>query len=215
MPPADDTLKSLGLDALVANQRFTRDATGIVLDPADIRVVSVTPELLRSLHGVAEKERPGAWQSVMKASGRTAGQQIARTVDRRLIDLRKPALGSLPFEACLVFIERYFGAHGWGRLAFDLSVAAEHGIVVARLEHSYGAAVLRPAGGMLDPIVTGMLQGFFEHATGQTLGCEEIGCAGRGATHCTFVLAAPDRLASILTFVGREPADAILRRLKG
>ncbi len=111
-------------------------------------------------------------------------------------------------------MEHHFAAHGWGHLKLDLADAAEHGFVVARLKHSYFVETLTDVDDFVDPVLAGMLQGFFEHFSGQTLGCEEIACAGRGADQCTFVLTDPERLATITPLIGREGAEALLARLR-
>jgi hypothetical protein len=65
-----------------------------------------------------------------------------------------------------------------------------------------------------------LLQGFFEHVSGQQLACVEIGCArhrlpnGVVEPHCTFVIAAPELLASLQPIIGQQPADTLLARLR-
>lgn len=215
MPNSEEILSSLGLDRLIAAGGFTHDAAGgVVADPAGSRVGCAGPELLRSLHLVLEKERAGAWAAVLKTAGFSCGKKIATNLDAELAAMGKPALAALPIEGCLVFIEHYFAVHGWGRLSLDLTDAAEHGVVLARLEQSFVAGALQDPSAFADPLQAGILQGFFEHISGQTLGCEEIACARRGAPHCLFVITAPERLGSVVSFVGYESADAILQRLR-
>ncbi|MBI4622310.1 MAG: hypothetical protein HY736_03685 [Verrucomicrobia bacterium] len=215
MPSSEEILTSLGLDRLIAAGRFTQDAAGgVVANPAGARVVCAGPEVLRSLHLVFEKERAGTWTATLKTAGFACGKKIATGLDAELAALGKPALAALPIEACLVFVEHYFAVHGWGRLKVDLADAAEHGVVIARLEQSFFAAALQDPAAFADPLLAGVLQGFFEHISGQTLGCEEIACARRGAPHCIFVITSPERLGTIVSFVGYESAEAILQRLR-
>jgi hypothetical protein len=215
MPNSEEILSSLGLEQLIAAGGFTRDETGgVMANPAGARVVCVGPELLRSLHLVLDHERTGAWTAVLKTAGFASGKKIAANLDAELAGLGKPALAALPIEGCLVFIEHYFAVHGWGRLTLDLTDAAQHGVVLARLEQSVFAGALQDPKLFADPLLAGILQGFFEHISGQVLGCEEIACARRGAPHCIFVITAPERLGSIISFVGYESAEAILNRLR-
>lgn len=211
---ADEILSSLGLDGLVDDGLFGRDSGGTRTDWTSARVLFAPPEAMRGLYFVLEQEKAGAWGQVMKAGGYVGGHAFANNLDTRLSDLGKPALAALPLEACLVFVERHFSANGWGRLKLDLTDAAEHGLVIARVEHSYFAEVLPPAATFVDPLLAGILQGFFEYISGQKLGCEEIGCVRRGAPHCTFVITAPERLATILPRVGLDSADQLLGRLR-
>ena len=211
---ADDILVSLGLDPLIAAESFGRDGAGRLVDPAGARVVLAAAESVRGFHRVLASEEPGAWSAAMKAGGHGCGQKIAARLDATLTALGQPVLSGLPLEACLALLEHQFAAHGWGRLKLDLTDAAEHGIVVARIEHSYFVETLAHVDDFVDPMLAGILQGFFEHFSGQTLGCEEIACARQGAAHCTFVLTDPERLALIVPLIGREDADALLARLR-
>src|SRR6185436_14623513 len=116
--------------------------------------------------------------------------RIAQHLDTELSRLGHPALGALPLEACLVLLERRLAALGWGQLKLDLAEAAEHGVVVATLEHSAFAEALADVTDFADPLLAGVLSGFFEHVSGQALGCEEIACVRRGAPACQFVITA-------------------------
>jgi predicted hydrocarbon binding protein len=211
---ADNLLASLGIDASIAGEPFSRDAAGHLVDPAGARVVLVAGETNRGFRQVLEAEHPGAWNEAMKACGVSCGNKIAAGLDAVLVRQGKPALSALPLEACLGLLEHSFSAYGWGRLKIDLGAAADHGFVVASLADSYSVEVLADAGEFVDTMAAGVLQGFFTHISGQSLGCEEIACARSGATECTFVITAPERLATITEQIGKEPAETLLARLR-
>lgn len=211
---ADNLLASLGIDPSIADEPFTRDAAGHLVDPSGSRVVLVAGETSRGFHQVMEAEHPGAWSEAMKVCGVSCGNKIAAGLDATLARQGKTALASLPLEACLSLLEHSFAAYGWGRLKIDLSAAADHGFVVASLEHSYNVEVLTDAGDFVDTMTAGVLQGFFTHISGTNLGCEEIACARRGASACTFVITAPERLATITAQIGKEPVETLLARLR-
>lgn len=216
--PATDILASLGLDAVLDEPRFEPADGGLLRDSAGDRVVVADTTSVAALHHVLEHHRAGAWRLALKASGRSCGQRVAARLDARLATLGKPALAALPLEACLVFIERFFAAHGWGRLKLDLTHAG-HQLVVARLEGSYFVAALPHANDFVDSLPAGVLQGYFEHITGQALGCEEVECARRATAgapppgHCTFVLTPSERLAEIMPRLGTDSADALIAQL--
>lgn len=215
MPPSDDTTSPADLDRLFDPRAFLADAaTGRVTDPIGTRVAYVSREFSRALHHILMKEKSGAWRDTLARSGRVCGREIAEGLDRESARLGLPALGALPLETCLVFLERIFVAHGWGVLRVDLADAPEHGLVTAQLTHSYFAEVLSHVDDFVDPLPAGTLQGFFEHISGEPLGCLEIACVRRGAPQCTFVITASERLDAIAPFLGREPAAAIIARLK-
>lgn len=214
MTASDPTLSSLGLDRLIDARTLNRDLITGSLEHFNLRIVGAPAALLHSLRFVLQKEAPGVWQSVLQTSGRASGQAIAQQLDSELTRAGKPALQALPLEACLRLIEQYLSAQGWGRVTLDLTHAAEHGLVMAQLEHSIFADALPTADDFVDPLLAGVLSSFFEHISGQLLACEEIACVRRGAPHCTFVITAPERIAAIQPLVGRESAEAIVARLK-
>lgn len=214
MPP-DDSTASAGLDRMFDPVAFAADAArGVVTDPVGARIVYASAEFTRAIHHVLAREKPGAWRDVLARAGRSCGRELAVALDRESARLGTPALGELPLETSMAFLERAFAAHGWGVLSVDLSAAPDHGLVIAHLAHSYFVEVLADVGDFVDALPAGLLQGFFEHISGEQLGCLEIACVRRGAPRCTFVITATERLDAIVPFLGREDADALLARLK-
>jgi predicted hydrocarbon binding protein len=211
---AEAILGPLGLAPLLEENPFVAAAPDTWTDRAGSRQGFLAPAQILALHRVLAAARPGAWHAAMKACGVACGRRIAAVLDHSVATLGQPALSALPLEACLCLLERTFALRGWGRLELDLTAAASHGLVVAHLAHSCFVEVLADADGFVDPMPAGILQAFFEHISGQDLGCEEIACARRGAARCTFVITDPARLARITPHLGREPAEALLARLR-
>ena len=178
------------------------------------RTLCVPHEFTHALHHVMQIEKAGAWPRVLLRSGTAHGRRVAEALDREFARLGQPALGEQDLEGCVALIERHCAAHGWGLLKIDLGDAATYGLVVARLECSYFVEVLPASEHFTDAFIAGVLQGFFEHVSGQQLAGVEIACARRGAPHCTFVVGAPEQLAPIAPLIGRETADAILAKLR-
>ena len=214
MTSSDPILSPLGLDRLIDARTLDRDLATGTLEHFNLRIVGAPPALLHSLRHVLQKESPDIWKNVLQTSGRASGQAIAQQLDSELTRAGKPALQALPLEACLRLIEQYLAAQGWGRVQLDLTHAAEHGLVIAQLEHSAFADALPKVDDFVDPLLAGVLAGFFEHISGQSLACAEIASVRRGAARGTFVITAPERIAAILPLVGRESAETIVARLK-
>jgi len=215
MPPPDDPASASGLDRLFDPAAFPADAvTGTATDPTGARIVYASPEFTRSVHHVLLREKPGAWREILSRAGRSCGRELAVSLDRESARLGLPMLGELPLETSMGFLERTFNAQGWGVLKVDLSEAPEHGLVIAYLAHSYFAEVLSEVYDFVDAYPAGLLQGFFEHISGEQLGCLEIACVRRGAPRCTFVITATERLDAVAPLLGRETAETVLARLK-
>lgn len=180
----------------------------------EVTGVFAPPELLRALHRVLQSEPEGTWQKTSRASGLAAGRAMAVATDRDLAGRQEPALTDQPLEAGLALVERHFAENGWGLLATDISLAPEHGLVIARMSHSPVVEALGHGAEFADAMTAGFLQAFLEHVSGQPLGCLEIGCARAGATHCIFVVTSAERLDPVAGLVGRATPAEIIERLK-
>ena len=203
-------------DRLPDGRGARHDATaGIAQVPSGTRVVFAPPALLRALHGVLQAEPAGTGPKNLSASGAAAGRAFGLVVDHELTNRQQPALTDQPLEICVNLAERHFASQGWGVLTGDLSLAPEHGIVIARLRQSCCVAALGPGTDFADAALAGFLRGFLEHVSGQPLDCLEIGCARPGAPHCTFVITSAERLEPAATLIGRMGPDAIIQRLIG
>jgi predicted hydrocarbon binding protein len=211
----DKLISTLGLDLGGTQAAFTGDAAGALANAQGERVTSLPASLLGALRFVLEKQRAGSWRTTLRTIGRSCGKQIGTGLDAQLAALKLPGLTALPLENSLDFLTRHFALNAWGVLALDLSAAESRGIVVAQLERSAFAAALTDANEYADAFVTGVLEGYVEHASGQMLAGAELACARRGAPRCTFVLATVERLTPILPLIGRETADALIARMKG
>lgn len=189
-------------------------ASGTLKNSLGDRTLCLSQEFTRGMHHVLQRKKSGSWNGILQRTGRACGRDLAVKLDSEFALRGAPALAALPLELCLGHLERIFAAQGWGRLTIDLTAAADHGLVVAHLHDGYFPEVLTDGPKFADPFPAGLLQGFFEHISGEQLGCLEIACARRGAAHCTFVVTAEERLAALTPFLGTENADALIARLK-
>lgn len=215
MSAAANQSSVVALDRLFDPRDLTVDAaSGTLKNSLGDPMVGLTRECTRAMHHVMLREKSGTWREIMLRTGRSCGRELAAKLDSESALRGAPALAALPLETCLGHLQRAFAAQGWGRLTIDLTAAAEHGLVVAHLEDGYFPEALSDTSDFADPFPAGLLQGFFEHISGEQLGCLEIACVRRGAARCTFVITAAERLAALAPFVGVEGADALLARLK-
>jgi hypothetical protein len=213
MPASTDVLSSLGLDALVANTGYVPSSSGTLSTPAGTRAGLAGRETLQALRHVIEQERDTAWPILLKATGQACGRRLATDLEVQLAGLGKPALAALPLEACLGLFGHHLALNGWGTATLDLSHAAEHAFVIARVEDGFVRQVPGDGTNAPDVFMAGIFQAFFEHVTGQSIACEEIGWQSRGSGPETFVIATQDRLAPVQARIGHDSADEIVRQL--
>lgn len=178
------------------------------------RVVAAASELMRSLRFVFERERADSWAPIMKSMGRACGKALGVDEDAALAAAGRPALAAQSLEASLAVLQSKFTEYGWGVLAVDVSGAADFGLIIGRLEHSWFATSFADGTFFTDPFPAGVILGYFEHITGQVLDGAELACAGRGAPHCIFAVTTPDRLALIAGAITHESAEQLIARLK-
>jgi uncharacterized protein len=214
MATADPILSPLGLDRFIDERGLNRDPLAGTLEQSGGRVVAAPSEFLRGLRFVLNQENAGTWTLIAKSAGVATGKALGAQLDAALGRAQKPALSALPLDACLALLERELAAEGWGRVQLDLSAAADHGIVVARAQHSPFVEALPDMNDFVDPLLAGVLAGFFQHISGEPLSCDEVACARRGASECVFVITAEERLAPVRSLYGRESAEALIARLK-
>jgi predicted hydrocarbon binding protein len=206
---------SPGPDSLPGDGGFLLDApAGVLRNPQGARMVGAGPEFIRSLYLILSREPPDIWRKTLQSAGLAWGRKMAADLDASLAAAGSPGLSELPLEACMQVLEQYFARHGLGKLALDLTFAPEHGLVVARLENALLVEVLAQATHFTDPLPAGLLQGFFQHLSGQPLGCAEIACGRQRAPQCTFVITDSGRLSAVMPHVGTESAEAIIARLR-
>jgi uncharacterized protein len=209
--PVNDDAKLKSSDSA----RFVSDAAaGRLFIGAGTPGLALSGEFLRSLRFVLEKELPSSWAPIVHQAGVAGAHQFAADYDAQQKRAGQPVLGALALDASLEFLQRYFATHGWGRLAVDASGADDYALIIAHLAESCLVEAIPETNAFVDPMIAGMLQGFFEYVTTQTLACREVACVRHGAPRCTFVLSTPDRVAAIEKLIGHESAEAIIARLK-
>lgn len=159
---------------------------------------------------VFEAEQAGSFARVFRAIGRSCGRALAQEMDREGSAHGASALPKLALEVSLARFAAELATRGLGKISFDLA-GAPRGVVIARLEHGLGED--SSAGSAEDPLMCGLLAGFFECLSGETLDCLQLDAAPAPAPAITFAVATPDRIAALAPHVGREPAEKLLRRL--
>lgn len=215
MPRPDALFSPPGLDRRFEEAGLTHDlAAGTVTNEAAERLLYVPGDALRSIQQTLREDTGDGWKIVLRHTGRAGGRRLARELDAALASAPRSPAGRLPLEPCTPFLERCFRLNGWGRLVFDFSLFAPHGVILARVANSCFAEVLRGTEDCADPFVCGLLEGFCGEIRGEAIGCEELECARRATELCTFVLAAPARLQAVDGMIGHARIEEVLAALQ-
>ena len=197
---------------------FTTDVSkGATRTPTGTRVCALTSDFLLGFRDALVYECGGAFRSVMKSCGKRWGRTFVGRFEKELSVHYQTPLKELPAGVVHACLADAFSAHGWGRLAIDLS-AADHGLILVSVTDSVMPGLVREADRPVDHILAGLLATIFGHFAGTPLDCLQTDCPTRGAAASRFVITAPERVAAVEEWLDAAPADAppthdaILRR---
>jgi len=188
---------------------------GTVTNPANIRVIYFSTDILRGIYDALEYEAGGAWRIILHSCGYLWGKNVFNILEKEFKaiaggELRRQTVGDY-----LCLLEQYFSLHGWGKLNIVLDDAPQYGIVRASLEYSLFADALGHVNEPVDAMIAGMLRGFFEKISGQSLGCVEAACVRQGAARCEFLISGAERLRAIEDLLNQNiPLEAVLAHLR-
>lgn len=195
----DDTLAFSNYyndDYLTTNTR-----RGVTQNRAGTRLLALSSDFLMGLHTALAQECGEAAGLVFATCGKHWGRQFGVKFERELTEFYGRPLRELPmmhFEACLV---EAFARHGWGLVSVDYS-RQERGLIVVDLDHAIYAELLGKSAEMADPLMSGLLAGFFSHLAGQELGAVQTQCPTQGHATSRYVLTLASRV---------EAAEAMVR----
>lgn len=191
-------LSKLNLDNFFGAEKLRYDLVdGTVFNPVQTRQIYLSSDLLRGIYLALKEEAGPAWAAILKNCGRIWGGRVVRNLEREFQFIQQMNPGELPMSAFVGLMERYFGAHGWGRVTIEMDDALSHGIVSVRLHNSLLASVIEEEDGPVDSLIAGILQGIFSHYSGQPLDCSEIACVRQGYKSCWLVVSHEDRIAEL------------------
>lgn len=194
----DQLISELDLARFFNEQTLEYDfVEGTVVNSSKTRMIYLSSDIILGIYKALKEETGPAWTIILKNCGRLWGRKVSGhlTRDMQARWQRRPA--DLTASQYIQMLEAYFPAHGWGRLRVHLDDATSRGVVRFTMQHSLFARVLEEESIPVDSMVSGILQGFFQELTGQSLDCEEIGCIRQGHAECTFVLTHEERLDKI------------------
>jgi len=183
---------------------------GVLNNRFDTKCCTFSAHALRGLYlGLVHETGPAA-KLVLRRCGETWGRRMAS----RFMDEIKSFYGegpeSMSMARFIALAQEYFAVSGWGRLHFDLDLAAE-GIFVAELENPIMGDIFFENREKMDVLMEGILKELFSHASGELLDCYETAGVAEGHPVSTFVIALATRLKKAPDWVeaGKQHAEIV------
>jgi uncharacterized protein len=187
---------------------------GVTRNRAGTRIITLTCDFLIGLRNALEYECGKATDAVFKTSGKKFGKNFAKRTSKELGDFYGTAFDDFSmahFEACL---KESFSHHGWGKLSIDTS-KHDKGLLIFTVENALYAGLLKKTETPADPLLAGVLAGFFSEISGEELDVVQTQCSACGAADSKFVVTLPSRLKNAENWVkNKQPHQQIVDLLE-
>ena len=160
------------------------------------RMCVLTSDFLLGLHRAITHECGIAAEEVLKKCGKKWGQQTAKRFAQQMQEYYGIPLSEFPrstFEACLI---ESFSHHGWGKLELDWTQHGQ-GLIIAVVEHAIYADILPPTERPADPMLAGLLGGFFSELSGEPLVGIQTSYPTQDAAYSHFIVGRGTRLQKV------------------
>jgi len=188
---------------------------GTVTNAANTRIIYLSTDILRGIYEALEYEAGAAWRVILHSCGYLWGKNVFGLLEKEFKAITGGDLRKQTVSGYLRTLEQYFTLHGWGKLAIYLDDAPHSGFVRVSLEHSLFADALNHVSEPVDDMIAGMLRGFFEKISGQTLGCVEAVCVRQGAPRCEFLISGVARIQALEPLLSKHaPLEVVLAQLR-
>ena len=168
--------------------------TGVMRNRAGTRMIALTSDFLLGLVNALNNECGPAADLVFKSCGRSWGSRFAPRFEKEVSDYYGTPLRDAPSSMFLGTLAAAFNHHGWGNVVVDLHLY-DRGLILVTVTNAVYAGLVKKSDRPADPLLAGVLAGFFSHFAGQELDCIQTQCAALGANESRFVLGLESRLA--------------------
>lgn len=183
---------------------------GVLNNRFGTKCCTFSAHALRGLYwGLVHEVGPAA-KLVLRSCGETWGKRMAMRFLQEVSSFYGEGLDTMSMARFIALVEEYFAVSGWGRLHFDLSLAAE-GIFVAEMENPIMGDMFYDSREKMDVLMEGILKELFSAASGQALDCFETAGVAEGNPASIFVIALGSRLAKVPDWIegGRSHAEIL------
>jgi predicted hydrocarbon binding protein len=189
---------------------FTTDVSkGVTRTPSGTRMCTLTSDFLLGFRDALVYECGGAFRSVMKSCGKRWGKTFIARFEKEMSAMYQTPLKELPTGVVHTCLADAFAYHGWGKLSLDLGLA-DSGLAVVTLSDSVMPSLVRESDRPVDHLMTGLLAAVFSHFAGSVLDCVQTECPTRGAQASRFILALPEAIARIESWIEAAPSETPL-----
>lgn len=166
---------------------------GVARNRAGVRICTLTSDFMLGLRNAMIHECGQAADEVFRTCGRRWGTQVAkrfRSEIGRYYARPFEDLSMAVFDACL---QQLFSHHGWGKVRVDYSLQNKGVLSVVLANPIYGSlsTSTEPVG---DPLMAGMLAGFFSEIGGEQLDCVQTETVAGETVEARYVVSLAARM---------------------
>lgn len=181
---------------------------GVRRDSHEQRVLAVPWSWLASLRVTCSRLAPETWPLFCNDWGSEWGRRVAQELDTLTLEKHGTPLHEQSMREVARLLTEYFARQGWGFLRLDFAQARE-GMIVAEVERSILSEVV-PAGlastassELACHHLAGCLSSVMSQIAARRLIAREVSCKAGGAPHCTLIIVAEPRRATLDAILGQ------------
>ena len=182
---------------------------GVSVNRAGTRMCSLSSDFLKGLLTAITHECGPAAGEVLGTAGRRWGLAFGKRLENELSEFYGQPVRDFPlalFQACVV---EAFSHHGWGKLNLDFGHEGI-GLIVAEMDNPIYGSLVEKSEQPADPMLAGILAGFFAHFSGQDLECVQTDCVALGHDRSRFIIGLGSRLAKARVWRGEGKGHAAI-----
>lgn len=188
---------------------------GVLRSRGGTRLVGISADFLRGFVTACEHETGPATPLILRRCGQFFGSRLAKRYEGELSRYLDQGLRDISMGAFDILIRDLWEGCGLGELTIDWS-AGQNGFLPVLLGHS-PMQDIGPKGHVADDMFCGVLEGFLNHFSGDSLACVQTGDArlgDKGGT--TFILAGPGLMPRVQSLVKvATPHAQLVAQLRG
>lgn len=189
--------------------------TGVLRSRGGTRLIGISADFLRGFVSACEHETGPATPLILRRCGQFFGRRLGKRYEGELTRYLGQGVRDITMGEFDILIKDLWEGSGLGELTIDWT-AGHRGFLAAQLAHS-PMQDIGPRGHVADDMFCGVLEGFLNHFSADSLTCVQTGderLGNKGGT--TFILAGAELVPRIQALVqAATPHSQLVAQLRG